>query len=78
MKLGTKFICKNNYVYDIWNPNCYLVTYAEIEEDMEGYLEDILRQDEVLLNFYGISIVVDKADLHNGNFVSLKELSNLH
>jgi hypothetical protein len=45
---------------------------------MEGYIEEFLNQDETLLNFFGVSIVVDTEDFANGNFVLLKNLSKLH
>jgi hypothetical protein len=77
MKLGDKIISKTNYVWDIWNPDCYLTTYAQLEEDMEGYVEEFISPDETILNFYGVSIVIETEDFANGNFLLVREVPKL-
>jgi hypothetical protein len=77
LKIGDKVVSTTNYIYDIYDPNSYLTTYAQVDDQMEGYVEEFFSSDEIILNFYGISIIVETEDFANGNFVLLRNLTNL-
>jgi hypothetical protein len=77
MKVNDIVISTQNCVMDIWEPNCYLKTYAEIEEDMEGYVERILNPDEILVNFHGVTVIVYTDEFACGEFILQRELTGL-
>jgi len=77
MKLGDKVVCLRSWVCDIWEPNCPLATFAQIEEDMEGRITEFLNQEEVLVSFYGTEVIVESEEFFDGTFSLLKDKSKL-
>ena len=77
MKVGDKIISLRSWVCDIWDPSCPLVTFAQIEEDMEGIITEFLNQEETIVSFYGIEVIVENEEFFDGTFSLLKDKSKL-
>ena len=78
MKLKDKVVCQSNVVMDIYDPNSYLQTYAQIEVDMEGEIVEFLGQDEIAVRFYDIDVIVETDDFAESIFVLKRDLSPLN
>jgi hypothetical protein len=78
MKLKDKVVCQSNVVMDIWDPNCYLTTYAQLEVDMEGEIVEFLGQDEIAVRFYDVDVIVETDDFAESIFVLKRDLSPLN
>ena len=77
MKKGDRIISLSNQVCDVYDPNCPLVMYAQIEEEMEGEICFFIDKDEIVADFYGISVIIDVEDFFNGAFSLTKDKSKL-
>lgn len=77
MKIKDKVISIRNCIMDVYDPNCFLNTYAQLEEGMEGYVEEILTMDEVIVNFHGVSIIIETEEFAQGEFMLERELTGL-
>ena len=76
MKENDKVISITNTMVDIFDPNIFLMTYAQLEEGMEGYIEKLLG-DEILVNFHGITVVIPTEEFAKGDFMLVKEITEL-
>ena len=77
MKIGDKVVCQSNVVVDIYDPNSYLVTYAQLEEGMEGEISEFIDQDEITVNFHGVHVLVETEDFAESIFVLKRDMSPL-
>lgn len=78
MKIGDKVVCQSNVVMDIYDPNCYLTTYAQLEEGMEGEIIEFIEQDEIAVRFYDTDVIIETDDFAESIFVLKRDLSPLN